>query len=120
MKIEVELLKIDQDTDKARACAVALLSALPHDDAALAIAEWRAVQMVRAEDEAALREAYREAEAAVVVKTAVTPQDAGYSVAPQTPEQVRELTPEPEPLGRSRWWARTASSSRWTAPAPRS
>ena len=44
MKIEVELLKIDQDTDKARACAVALLSALPQDEAALAIAEWRAVQ----------------------------------------------------------------------------
>ena len=44
MKIEVELLKIDQDTDKARACAVALLSALPQDEAELAIAEWRAVQ----------------------------------------------------------------------------
>ena len=50
MRIEVELLKIDQDTDKARACAVALLSALPQDEAHQAVAEWRAVCMARAED----------------------------------------------------------------------
>ena len=98
MKIEVELLKIDQDTDKARACVVALLCALPRDDAELAMEEWQVVQHVRdldAEGQRLKREAAADPFAAartalerVEEAATIPPQDAGYSEAPPPVETI--------------------------------
>ena len=60
MKIEVDLLRMDNEgcaVKMARTCAVALLSALPDDQAELAVIEWEAVRTARVGDAKKQRDA---------------------------------------------------------------
>lgn len=78
MKIEVDLVRLLDHPGQARTCAVALLSALPWDEAELAVKQWRAACS------AADRVDAVELDTAAAIEEAVTvpPQDVGYAVAP--------------------------------------